>query len=380
MNIAYVCNLCIPSRTAASVHVMKMCSAFAAEGNNVTLFIPFLRKEEPGVENIYDFYGIPENFNVEKIRFRVPFIKVLRTLGYSFIAAHYIKRKGFDCVYGRDLYICYISARVFNVPVFFERHTPFKPVSKILFRSLSTSKQFRKLIVITDTLKQHFLKHHKIDADKIYVAPDGADAIEDTLVPKELIGKSIGMFHVGYIGHLYKGRGMEIMEDLATKCHYAFFHIVGGRDSDIQYWKERLSHKDNIHFYGYVPHSQTASYGKSMDALIAPYQNEVYTAVATKSSQGTARWMSPLKIFEYMSMGKPIICSDLPVLREELVDGETCIMCPPDDIDKWCEAIKKLHENQEFIDTIASNALSGFKKYTWRQRAKNLVELIEHGL
>lgn len=63
MNIAYISNSFIPSRTANSIHVMKMCQAFSNNGHNVTLFVPDARKElEQGVVDIFDYCDVEHNF------------------------------------------------------------------------------------------------------------------------------------------------------------------------------------------------------------------------------------------------------------------------------------------------------------------------------
>jgi len=77
--------------------------------------------------------------------------------------------------------------------------------------------------------------------------------------------------------------------------------------------------------------------------------------------------MSPLKIFEYMSHKKPIIVSDLPVLRE-ILNEKNSILVKSDDVQTWVNSIKKLQDlkNRELI---ANQALSDFNNYTWKNRA-----------
>ena len=87
-----------------------------------------------------------------------------------------------------------------------------------------------------------------------------------------------------------------------------------------------------------------------------------------------ARWMSPLKIFEYMASGKPIICSDLPVLREVLKHQDTAFLCPPDEIDAWVKALMTLRDNPEIGQAIAQNAKKEFlSHYTWQARAHKVL-------
>ena len=61
------------------------------------------------------------------------------------------------------------------------------------------------------------------------------------------------------------------------------------------------------------------------DILIAPYAAQVSHA----GGGDIGRWMSPLKLFEYMAAERPVVTADLPVLREVVRDGETALLCPP---------------------------------------------------
>ena len=87
--------------------------------------------------------------------------------------------------------------------------------------------------------------------------------------------------------------------------------------------------------------------------------------------------MSPLKIFEYMASQRPMICSDLPVLREVL-NEDNAVLAPPDSADAWVEALKRLRDSRESGDKIASRAFADFEEhYTWDIRAKRVLEGIE---
>ena len=93
----------------------------------------------------------------------------------------------------------------------------------------------------------------------------------------------------------------------------------------------------------------------------------------------TALWMSPIKMFEYMSVGVPIISSDLPVLREILIDKHNCLLVDPEDLMCWSSALKKILYNKLFSDKISGIAYREFRqKYTWEFRAKNILSTLEY--
>jgi hypothetical protein len=68
MRIAYISNSIVPSRTANSIHIMKMCSAFVMNGNEVFLIIPDrLNETEFDVTDEFDFYGVKKNFKIIEV-------------------------------------------------------------------------------------------------------------------------------------------------------------------------------------------------------------------------------------------------------------------------------------------------------------------------
>lgn len=81
-----------------------------------------------------------------------------------------------------------------------------------------------------------------------------------------------------------------------------------------------------------------------------------------------------MKLFEYMSYRKPIICSNLPVLKEVMKDNYNCLLCEPEDVKDWEEAVLRFAKNNEFRKRIANQAFENFRlHYTWNQRAKKVI-------
>jgi glycosyltransferase involved in cell wall biosynthesis len=105
--------------------------------------------------------------------------------------------------------------------------------------------------------------------------------------------------------------------------------------------------------------------------LVAPYQVRVLEA---SGAVDTARWMSPLKIFEYMAARKAIVASDLPAIREILRNGETALLVQADHLDSWVAAVRKLMDPR-YRSRLSANAYQTFEaNFTWRQRAQRVVD------
>ncbi len=366
MKIAYVAVWPIPSQVANSVHVMKMCQALARCNHNVTLFCP---QAELVSDNIFEQYGVEDNFCFSPVKKRKGRMGLIN---YAIKVSLRAKKLKADLLYSRCLMSAWMATR-FGLPVLFEQHDSFDNqgfFAKAVFKSLIKNKNLKGLVVISQALKDHIKKRFNIPDDRIIVAHDGADPLpEATTVPP--FNKKENSFHVGYIGHLYKGRGIDIIAETARKLTDIEFHIVGGTNEDLCFWKEELKDLRNIHFYGHIPHSQTPSFLKHFDVLLAPYQKKVG---GYGGSGNTVQWMSPLKIFEYMSTGTPVISSDLPVLHEILEDRRNAFLCTPDAPEDWIKTIKYIRAHPEEAQCIANAAQTEFlSQYTWQKRAEYIT-------
>jgi len=371
MRIVYIAESIIPSRTANSIHVMKMCQALAKRGHDVLLVIPSKRGREPlrKYMSIFDYYGVDKCFRLVKL----PQLSIKGgKRGFGLLSALLAKFFSADIVYGRSLVSCYYSVK-WGVPVYFESHYPIKNItSNSIFKDMLEAKSFKGLIVISNALKRYYLDNYILPKQAVITLPDAADPPIFKDAPKRI---SSNKLEVGYTGHLYPGKGMEIIVELTKRCVWANFHIVGGLEEDIKEWKERTDGLTNITFHGYVPHADIYEYLNSFDVLLAPYQKEVGTY--GEGSRDIGMWMSPLKLFEYMAIGKPILCSDLPVLREILIHNETAVLLPPNDIEKWIEALRRVSKDRQFAQYLGNNARQEFlDKYTWDARAEKISNII----
>jgi glycosyltransferase involved in cell wall biosynthesis len=112
-----------------------------------------------------------------------------------------------------------------------------------------------------------------------------------------------------------------------------------------------------------------------MDVLLMPYQKSVSIGVAR---QDTARWMSPMKMFEYMASGVPLVSSDLPVLREVLEEGRNALLVAPSDPQAWVAAVDRLAVDAGFAAHLGATAHANYREHhTWAARARRLLEAAE---
>lgn len=371
MKLVYLTDSDIPSRSANALHVMKMCSELSKAGNKVTL-ITLIKKEniENRVSDIYSFYGVENTFKI----IRIPYLTKRFKKAYSLLIALLTWVINPDVAYGRNFHAVNFSGKL-GLKTVYEGHHFFvdsaKPSTVEALRSYLTDKNSKLMVVTSQSLLSSYLEQFEVKLPTL-IAHNGADEV--TKIPKKIGVYKAGMLNVGYMGHLYAGKGMEIISELIKACPYAFFHIVGGIETDINLWKERLSSFSNVHFYGFKPHTETEAYRQEMDVLVAPYLANV---AVVGGSVVSAKWMTPIKLFEYMASGKAIISSSLPVAKEVISNWQNGVLCDPENVSEWIEALEKLNNSTELRNELARKALETFQKnLSWKSRAEKITEAL----
>jgi glycosyltransferase involved in cell wall biosynthesis len=84
------------------------------------------------------------------------------------------------------------------------------------------------------------------------------------------------------------------------------------------------------------------------------------------------RYTSPLKLFEYLSIGRPIIASDLPAFREVLTDGVSARLVRAGDPAALADAMTRVAADPALAERLAAGALALAPSYTWDRRAERL--------
>ena len=349
---------------------MKMCQAFAVNGHDVTLYAI----QDEGVTDIFGYYGVKRDFVVEQ--FRYPRGRQLGNYLYSWQIRRAVGRTSLpDLFYGRHLMSLWLLSGIAR-PMCYEVHNvPSSRFKAWQEGSLFQKKNFKQLVCISEALREEYLRRFpSLLINKVVVAHDGADVPDQHGCEAGLeLKRGRSGLRVGYVGHLYAGKGMEVIRRLAERLPLEIFHIVGGTEEDIACWRGKSPH--NVIFHGFVPPAMLAPYFCSFDIVLAPLMRKVSVS---GGGGDIARFTSPLKLFEYMAFGKTIICSDLPVLREFLSDRKNAWLCSPDRIEDWVSALETLAVNPGLRERLATTAREDFLgKYTWRARAKSVLGKFE---
>ncbi len=372
MKICYITNGDISSRAAYAVNIASMCNAFHANGHVVSLLVPDHTIKAYDVNLFYTNFGV--NKAVKVIPVYSSGLPILKSYIFLFFAAIKVRALKPELNFVRFIHDYLFLLFVGQQPVIIERHAPLESNSMLRWIQVSMYRRtnLKGLVLITQALKDLIVEAEHTFTEKIIVLSDGANILLDSKQSKPLIGNFAK--NIGYIGHLYDGRGIDLVINLAADNTDIGFHLIGGAEKDIQRWKEFASSLHNVFFYGFKPHNEVADYAINFDLLLAPYQS----SVSVNGGSNTVNWMSPLKIFEYMSYHKPFICSDLPVLREVLVPGHNCLLAVHNNKQEWQCAIDQVYRDPNLAAALVSGAKADLEhKFSWKSRASKIVDFLK---
>lgn len=354
----------VPSDTANSIQVMKVCQAFTQLGHDVILLIPGPQPEGLDLSVLQRHYGLFTLFKVEWLPVRT------RRL-FPWEAVWRAHRLGADllCVWPLQSAALGLLA---GIPSMLELHDfPAGRFGSLWLRFFLALPGRKRLLPISDALRCAL----DLPAKRTVIAPDGVDLERYVSLPDpEPARRKLGLPAVPTVlctGHLYEGRGADLFLVLAGKFPQASFVWVGGRSTDVQTWATRATAQGltNVTFTGFVRNESIPLYQSAGDVLLMPYQR----TVATSSGGNTAGICSPMKMFEYMAAGRAILTSDLPVLREVL-DETTAVFCPPDNIGEWEFALGGLLKDKKKRQILGQRARCAVRQYSWIERSRRVLE------
>ncbi len=369
MRIAFVSASRIPSDTANSIQVMKVCQAFAELGHEVMLLVPGLQPKTLKPTELMKHYGLHTLFNIE-------WMPITNRRFFPWRAVRWARRLNADLLYAWPIQSAALGL-LRGLPVMLELHDlpagTFGPLWFHLARRLPGQKRF---LPITKALQTELTRRYgRITEGQAVIAPDGVDLERYACLPEAAQARH--NLHlpeavtVLCTGHLYAGRGMDLFLRLAGNFPQASFVWVGGKTPDMLKWTAAAKSQGmtNVTFTGFVANECIPLYQAAADVLLMPYGQDV----ATSSGGNTAAYCSPMKMFEYMAAGRAILTSDLPVLREVL--NETmAVFCPPEGGAKWDTALSRLLTDEAWRTKLGQQAQEHVQAFAWTERARHSLE------
>lgn len=377
MRLLYIANSRIPTEKAHGRQIVKTIEALALAGIEIKLLLP--RRKNNITKDLWDFYGVKPIFKVfyapdlllwlEKIYPRAYFI--LQRFFFGIYAFFYAVLAKTDCVYSREITFCFFLS-FFKKNVIFEDHEPKK---SFLFLYKMFLRKIEKKVIVAANLKNLYEKF-VVKKKSYIVAPNGVDLDEfkSATVDKNIWQKEFNLSPsdkiVLYTGHFYKWKGVNTLINSAKYFDPQIKIVMfGGLPEDKAEIKKMISDfkLKNIYLHNFLEHKELIKFIKSADILVLPN---------TAEEERSAKYTTPIKLFESLAAGVPLVSSNLESFKNYLIDGENAILFRADDAKDLAEKINYLITNPQIAEKISTQALIDAKKYSWARRAEKILEFI----
>ena len=169
-----------------------------------------------------------------------------------------------------------------------------------------------------------------------------------------------------YTGSLSKEKGAKFLTEASISLPEVNIAIIGGSPQEsASLAKNYAKYSKNLFIHPSVPHKDIPSILHDASILVMPYLPE-----------GTLiPYMSPLKLFEYLATGIPILSSELPVFSQILSNEDNCVLFDSGSIDSFCNRTKFLLEmSKEKKSTMRNSQIKTAMQFSWRNRAKTILD------
>ncbi len=372
-NVLYVGSPPLFSKGASAIHMMKMCQAMKGMDINVELLFPDYDKSR----DIFDYYGIKDKFKIRTI----PFTNIPgRQVVHGFLSSLYcfFNKGSYDIVVTRNIVFTYFATKLFGIPTIYDAHHPLvNGAARWMFNSFKNSDNLKRFTTNSGGLAEIYLKEG-LNEKKLVVAHNGVDLARFYISEsREQLRKELGLPEnktiVCYCGNTYRGRGIELLIDAAERYKELHFLLVGGLDEDNERYAGSAVSRNikNFELTGFVAHTSVPKYLLASDILVIPYSGEI----TIKGGTNAAEFTSPIKLFEYMAAGKPILASGLPTIREILEDKKTALLFEPENIESFCNNLDQLLGDSHYLKTLSENSLYKIREYTWEARVRKILKI-----
>jgi glycosyltransferase involved in cell wall biosynthesis len=374
MKLYYLAYARLPSSKAHGLALMKMCESFSRAGIATTLFV--MHRRDAPEPDPFLAYGVPRIFTIHYVP--VPDLTNIFPwkLAFGLQSALFYFETFFTILFAKspDTFLYTRNApfallTFFGFNVAYECHAiPARPKSFFWL-----CRHMDRIVVISESLRALFIAQG-FASNKLLLAPSGVDLnifMTDTSrqEAREKLNLPLDAPIVVYTGSfttMGEDKGMQDSIQALASVPGALFVAVGGRTEDRERYGTEATQAqvaDRVRLLPPVSQETLALYQRAADVLLMPFPD----------TQHYRFHMSPLKMFEYMASGTPLIASDLPTIRSVL-NEETAVIVPPNDPKTLAQAIQRLLNDTEHGIRIAQRAQKEVVQYSWDHRSQQVLQ------
>jgi len=376
-----------PSPRANGIQVVKTAQALAARGRDVRLVV---RHSDPRpTPSILEGFGVEPTPRLQVDRLKVGhaqnslLVPRLRYLTQAFLMGRRAARDG-AFVMTRDLQLADLLLRLGCDRLTYEAHA----VEAIMYderqqlyhmkegpsaakrRRIESRERrvwsgARGFVATTSGILATFEKLFG-SRPRTAVIPNGCDVPKDRVFtpPSE-------ENRVVYAGQLYPWKGVDVLVQAFARLETGELVVVGGLEGEkdferVQALARQLNLGARIRFLGSLPQKDVAAELAQATLVTAPFLKTAMTSEHT----------SPIKAFEAMAAGRPLLISDTGASREIVEDNRTGILVAPGNVEAWAAALDRALKDRALQMALARAAFEKAAHYSWARRAERIEDFL----
>jgi glycosyltransferase involved in cell wall biosynthesis len=383
--IGYISDERFPSRWTDTQQIMKTAAAMAAEGADVEVIIPrtarlFFASAPARRAALEQYYGIDARFSLTQIP-TIPASRLrLEKLVHGVVAPLYSAAAGHDVIYTRNLLPVLLGLAA-GRPVVFESHRVLERHYPFVHRCIRAVHQHPRFLGVVTNARMIATAFQDMgfEAERVTVAHNCFDP--NDLEPRLTREEARDRLHIPgsekivcYAGHIQRRKGIETVVALASRTPEIQYVICGGFPADVAEAR-RLADgagAHNLRFTGWIDVRDLAVYLYAADVLLIP------PAKAPLEQFGNT--VLPIKTYSYLAAGRVIVAPRLPDLVEVLHDGENALLATPDAPDEAAAVVRRAFADADLAARLGARAAIDSARYTWRGRARHILDFIRQRL
>jgi glycosyltransferase involved in cell wall biosynthesis len=380
MRIAYVCadpGVPVFGTKGCSVHVQEVLRAFRGCGAQVELFATYLGGEPPPdlrAVSVHPLPAVPKGDRAARER---------AALALNAEVDSALRGAGrFDLVYERYALWSFAGmehAREAGVPGLLEVNAPLVE-EQAAFRGLADRAGAERVarrafgaagaLLAVSRGVADYLEGFPGTRGRVHVVPNGVNLARFPAGVRPSRPAAPGVFTVGFVGTLKPWHGLPALAEAFARLHDRHPDtrlLIVGDGTERATFEADLAARGLAGaavLTGAVPPGEVPGLLASMDAGVAPYPPRA------------GFYFSPLKVFEYMAAGLPVVASRIGQVAELLADGVTGLLCPPGDAGALAEALARLREDARLRGRLGGAARRAVRRrHTWGGVARRVLRV-----
>ncbi|WP_144869277.1 glycosyltransferase, partial [Hyella patelloides] len=172
---------------------------------------------------------------------------------------------------------------------------------------------------------------------------------------------------VVYSGGLYGFKGVDLLLDVAQNLPQIQFAFAGGKPEQLKSYRQKVAAKqlDNVAFLGYIQHESLPSLLQSADILAHPHL-----------SGAASTFTSPLKFFEYLASGVPIVATKISPLKEFQTQNIIAGWCKTDSVDAYVKCLEATLTKYPRKENGYPEQLEFARQFSWESRLEKILSYV----